>query len=64
MHLSLHTSTTMYFAVFSVPTAPINLRVLGCTITQLKIGWDPPEEVNGTLKGYYIYLGRIMNLSL
>lgn len=54
----------MYFAVFSVPTAPINLRVLGCTITQLKIGWDPPEEVNGTLKGYYIYLGKIMNLSL
>lgn len=40
----------------NVPTAPINLRVLGCTITQLKIGWDPPEEVNGTLKGYYIYL--------
>lgn len=40
-----------------VPTAPINLRVLGCTITQLKIGWDPPEQLNGTLKGYYIFLG-------
>ncbi|XP_048773172.1 uncharacterized protein LOC125678626 isoform X3 [Ostrea edulis] len=40
----------------NVPTAPINLRVLGCTITQLKIGWDPPEQLNGTLKGYYIFL--------
>nr|XP_022325273.1 uncharacterized protein LOC111125594 isoform X4 [Crassostrea virginica] len=44
----------------NVPTAPTNLRVMGCTITQLKIGWDPPEQVNGTLKGYYIYLDEKM----
>ncbi|XP_060068103.1 uncharacterized protein LOC132548269 [Ylistrum balloti] len=41
----------------SVPSAPQNLRVLGCTITQLKIGWDPPEHLNGVLKGYTVYQG-------
>ncbi|OWF39496.1 Usherin [Mizuhopecten yessoensis] len=41
----------------SVPSAPMNLRVLGCTITQLKIGWDPPEHLNGVLKGYTVYQG-------
>ncbi|XP_033764202.1 uncharacterized protein LOC117345255 isoform X3 [Pecten maximus] len=41
----------------SVPSAPQNLRVLGCTITQLKIGWDPPDHPNGVLKGYTVYQG-------
>ncbi|KAK3087329.1 hypothetical protein FSP39_004729 [Pinctada imbricata] len=42
----------------SVPSPPQNLRVLGCTITQLKIGWDPPDQVNGALKGYYVFQGE------
>ncbi|XP_052214678.1 uncharacterized protein LOC127833449 isoform X2 [Dreissena polymorpha] len=40
----------------SVPGPPQSVRVLGTTITQLKIGWDSPSEINGTLKGYYIFL--------
>ncbi|ESP04761.1 hypothetical protein LOTGIDRAFT_155985 [Lottia gigantea] len=39
------------------PGPPTNIRVLGCTITQLKIGWDPPNVCNGTVKGYYVYQG-------
>ncbi|KAK3601002.1 hypothetical protein CHS0354_008111 [Potamilus streckersoni] len=42
----------------SAPGPPQNVRVLGSTITQLKIGWDPPEVNNGVLKGYYVYLGE------
>jgi len=45
--------------LLSVPTAPQNLRIMGFTITQLKIGWDPPEQINGTMKGYHVYLGKI-----
>lgn len=40
----------------SVPGPPQSVRVLGATITQLKVGWDPPAEINGTLKGYYIFV--------
>ncbi|XP_053381266.1 uncharacterized protein LOC123564877 isoform X2 [Mercenaria mercenaria] len=40
----------------SVPGPPQSVRILGATITQLKIGWDPPAEINGTLKGYYIFV--------
>ncbi|KAL3870808.1 hypothetical protein ACJMK2_038848 [Sinanodonta woodiana] len=42
----------------SAPGPPQNVRILGSTITQLKIGWDPPEVNNGVLKGYYVYLGE------
>jgi hypothetical protein len=45
--------------LLSVPTAPQNLRIMGFTITQLKIGWDMPEQINGTMKGYHVYLGKI-----
>jgi len=47
--------------MLTVPGPPQNVRVLGATITQIKIGWDPPADINGLLKGYYVYLG---NLSL
>ncbi|XP_041370991.1 uncharacterized protein LOC121384598 [Gigantopelta aegis] len=40
------------------PSAPTNVKILGSTVTQLKVGWDPPEQSNGILKGYYIYYGR------
>ncbi|XP_050389238.1 uncharacterized protein LOC126808515 isoform X1 [Patella vulgata] len=39
------------------PGPPTNMRVLGCTITQLKIGWDPPDITNGQVKGYHVYQG-------
>ncbi|KAH9512444.1 hypothetical protein Btru_039590 [Bulinus truncatus] len=43
-----------------IPEAPQNVRVLGVTATQLKIGWDPPEKFNGISKGYYVYMGKSM----
>ncbi|XP_052091160.1 uncharacterized protein LOC127728036 isoform X3 [Mytilus californianus] len=42
----------------AVPTAPQNIRIVGYTISQLKIGWDPPDQINGTIKGYHVYLGE------
>ncbi|ELU06668.1 hypothetical protein CAPTEDRAFT_189303 [Capitella teleta] len=41
----------------SVPGPPTNVRILGATTTQLKIGWDVPFECNGVLKNYFIYNG-------
>jgi len=35
--------------------------MMGATITQIKVGWDPPAEMNGTLKGYYVFLGKSHN---
>lgn len=45
--------------MFPVPGPPQGVRILGATITQLKVGWDPPAEINGALKGYYIFVGRL-----
>ena len=45
--------------MFTVPSPPQNVRILGSTITQLKVGWDPPEDYNGVLKGYYVFLGKL-----
>ncbi|XP_071156062.1 uncharacterized protein [Mytilus edulis] len=42
----------------AVPTAPQNIRIVGYTISQLKVGWDPPDQINGTIKGYHVYLGE------
>ncbi|CAH1785419.1 unnamed protein product [Owenia fusiformis] len=42
----------------SVPEAPTNLRFLGSTTTQLKVGWEPPENSNGQLKNYFVYQGN------
>ncbi|XP_063423739.1 uncharacterized protein LOC134707680 isoform X3 [Mytilus trossulus] len=45
----------------AVPTAPQNIRIVGYTISQLKVGWDPPDQINGTIKGYHVYLGEKMH---
>ena len=42
----------------ALPEEPTNVRILACTTTQLKIGWDPPSHANGVLKGYYIFNGK------
>ncbi|XP_022088971.1 uncharacterized protein LOC110978344 isoform X2 [Acanthaster planci] len=39
----------------SPPDAPQGLRILAVTISQLKLGWAPPEFNNGALKGYVVY---------
>lgn len=41
-----------------LPGPPENFRVLGATITQLKVGWEPPSSMCGNLKGYYVYVGN------
>ncbi|GFR92056.1 usherin [Elysia marginata] len=43
-----------------LPESPQNMRILGATISQLKVGWDPPENFNGVSKGYYVYHGKTM----
>ena len=42
----------------ATPEAPVNARILAATTTQLKVGWDPPLNSNGVLKGYYVYNGE------
>ena len=42
----------------SPPDAPQGLRILAVTISQLKLGWAPPEYNNGALKGYVVYNGK------
>ena len=47
----------------AAPEAPVNARILAATTTQLKVGWDPPLNSNGVLKGYYVYNGeRLLRL--
>ena len=52
------------FVLSAVPSPVCNLRILGVTTTQLKVGWDPPEENNGVLRGYTVYVGGEFNLLL
>lgn len=48
----------------STPGPPTNVRILGCTTTQLKVAWDPPDDTNGVLKGYYVYNGKKCDMLL
>ncbi|XP_067868819.1 fibronectin type III domain-containing protein 3B-like isoform X2 [Heterodontus francisci] len=41
----------------SVPSYPLDFRVIGCTPTQLKLAWAPPAEPNGIIKCYVVYRG-------
>ena len=43
-----------------VPDEPAGLKVVAVTTTQVKVGWEPPERPNGTLKGYYVSNGEDM----
>lgn len=43
----------------SLPGEPLNLKCAGSTTSLLKIMWDPPENINGLLKGYFIFNGQI-----
>jgi hypothetical protein len=43
----------------SIPTEPLNLKCAGSTTGLLKIVWEPPEKLNGILKGYFIYNGQL-----
>jgi hypothetical protein len=54
---SLKSEATRAQTLESLPSAPINLRLLTATTTQLKVSWDPPEHPNGVLGPYYVYNG-------
>lgn len=49
--------STCNIMLLSAPSPVQNLRVMGATTTQLKVGWDPPEQINGILKGYVLSTG-------
>ncbi|CAG5115519.1 unnamed protein product, partial [Candidula unifasciata] len=57
---SIFSESTIVTTDEDLPEAPQNLRVLGSTATQLKFGWNPPNIVNGVLKGYYVYQAKNM----
>ncbi len=42
------------------PGEPRNLRIAGATTSLIKIQWDPPEKMNGALKGYFIYKDNVL----
>lgn len=44
----------------STPTAPLNLKVIVATTTQIKLSWEPPETPNGNLRAYFVYNGDEM----
>ncbi|XP_064420183.1 uncharacterized protein LOC102361873 [Latimeria chalumnae] len=44
----------------SVPSCPLDFRVLGCTTTQLKLSWSPPAEPRGVIKCYILYKEDIL----
>lgn len=44
----------------SLPSCPMDFRVLGCTTTQIKLGWSPPAEPNGTVRCYNLYKGETL----
>ena len=60
LNLELHYNY-LIVCLFSEPSAPLYVRILGSTVTQLKVGWDPPENSNGILKGYYVFYGMCTN---
>ncbi|XP_078282342.1 uncharacterized protein LOC144608442 [Rhinoraja longicauda] len=42
----------------SVPSCPLDFRVIGCTPTQLKLSWSPPPQPSGTIRCYVVYKGE------
>ncbi|XP_078406464.1 uncharacterized protein LOC144685624 [Cetorhinus maximus] len=53
----LYSDVTMVTVEESVPSCPLDFRVIGCTPTQLKLAWAPPAEPNGVIKCYLVYRG-------
>ena len=50
----------LLYKLLVVPGPPVNVSVIGRTATQLKVSWLPPEDLNGILKGYYVYNGKLV----
>nr|CAB3262567.1 uncharacterized protein LOC100180399 [Phallusia mammillata] len=47
------------------PSAPLCLRVVASSPSQLRFAWNPPERANGVLRGYTVYLGdKILDTTL
>ncbi|KAK1155802.1 hypothetical protein AOXY_G26640 [Acipenser oxyrinchus oxyrinchus] len=44
----------------SLPGSPQDLRVIGCTQTQVKLSWAPPADPQGPLKGYQLFRGETL----
>ncbi|KAG2455297.1 USH2A protein, partial [Polypterus senegalus] len=41
-----------------LPSCPQDLRVTGCTTTQVKLSWAPPSRPSRTLRGYQVFRGE------
>lgn len=44
----------------STPSEPLNLKSTGATTSVVKITWDPPERMNGQLRGYFVYKDTVL----
>lgn len=55
---SPRSSVTVFTQEESLPSCPLNLRVIGRTTSQLKLIWAPPAEPHGAIKGYTVYRGN------
>ncbi|GCB72725.1 fibronectin type III domain containing protein 3C1-like [Scyliorhinus torazame] len=53
----LYSDVTTVTVEESVPSCPLDFRVIGCTPTQLKLAWAPPAEPNGVIKCYIVHRG-------
>lgn len=39
---------------FSAPDPPRNMRISDLTNTSMVVSWDPPQNMNGVLRGYIV----------
>ncbi len=44
--------------MYIAPGPPANLHVMTATTSQVRLLWQCPDEPNGIIKGYYVYLGE------
>ena len=42
----------------TVPSEPVNFRVIGSTTNLIRVAWEPPDKLNGNLKNYFVYNGE------
>ena len=42
----------------TVPSEPVNFRVIGSTTNLIRVAWEPPDKLNGNLKNYFVYIRR------
>lgn len=58
IEITLPSDTCFIMTAEDYPSPPTNLHVIVNTSNQIKIGWDEPEYMNGTIKHYIIQTNK------